>query len=345
MATRIQWTQNADGSQGTTWNPVPGCMKVSPGCKNCYAIRHVLRMAGNPNKKIRSRYLNIVHDAPNWTGKTSIDEEVLLQPLRRKKPTTYFISLSDLFYDGRPDIDIDRVFAVMALAHWHTFQVLTKYEKRMASYFDPAIERAVAIKEQASKLPDYDRLIRAADYMPFPHPNVWLGVSVEDQKHADERIPLLLRTPAALRFVSYEPALGPVDFRFPAGASGPASFPADFEHWTEARRSEWFNMQARATYMTRAGIGLDWIIVGAESGPGARPCDVAWVRSVVKQCRDAGVPCFVKQLGAQPRGYSNNRETEDAIDASPFDDSKGGDPSEWPEDLRVREMPEVRHAD
>jgi len=191
----------------------------------------------------------------------------------------------------------------------------------------------------------------------WPLPNVWLGVSAEDQQRADERIPLLLQTPAAVRFVSAEPLLGPIRFKqqnpdgfWPPNAPQPdvawlrhKDWPDDFQYWT---------------------TGLDWVIVGGESGPGARPMDLAWARSIVEQCKAAGVACFVKQLGAWIAGPDDGFVVQrwlmsdrvfvppligpmafarpDGAHAFGITDRKGGDPSEWPEDLRVREWPGVR---
>jgi hypothetical protein len=157
----------------------------------------------------------------------------------------------------------------------------------------------------------------------WPLPNVWLGVSCEDQATADERIPVLLDTPAAVRFVSAEPLLGPVDL----------------SHWLNIPAPEVFEDDPLAAHLMAEAIrdgqgdcrrGIDWVIVGGESGPGARPFDLAWARALVGQCRDAGVACFVKQLGAQP---------QTRFDVLHLDDRKGGDPAEWPEDLRVRQFP------
>lgn len=145
----------------------------------------------------------------------------------------------------------------------------------------------------------------------WPLPNVWLGVSVEDQATADERIPLLLRTPAAVRFVSYEPALGPVNLlRY---------------------------MSVPLAEIDNPGAMLDWVIVGGESGPGARPFDIQWARNTVAQCKAAGVACFVKQVGSVPMERGERWRYEPKLK-----DRKGGDWEEWPEDLRVREFPEVR---
>jgi protein gp37 len=161
----------------------------------------------------------------------------------------------------------------------------------------------------------------------WPLPNVWLGVSVEDQQRADERIPLLLQTPAAVRFLSVEPLLGPISFRW-----------AKWHDYKSAPVNPEDGRQHLNEYDGFRGIG--WVIAGGESGPGARPCDVSWVRSIVAQCKAAGVPCFVKQLGANVSGYNPHGTW---VRGRPhFYDSKAGDMAEWPEDLRVRQMPEVK---
>ncbi len=288
----IEWTD-------ATWNPVEGCSMAKGsekgGCLNCYAARTALRRPASG--------LAVMRDSgPRWTGKVGLVEKHLADPLHWRAPKRIFVnSMSDLFHESLPDEAIDRVFAVMALCPQHTFQVLTKRPERMRKYLNTlqriAIPGGHSIAEQT------------------PLPNVWLGVSVEDQKTADERIPLLLQTPAAVRFVSYEPALGPVDFiRYL------------LPHWTPqfgADQPPWLNL----------------VIVGGESGPGARPFDIDWARNTIAQCKAAGVACFVKQLGADPYEIVSHAD----YDFEPKDvilkDRKGGDMSEWPHDIRVREMP------
>jgi protein gp37 len=202
-------------------------------------------------------------------------EDRLDQPLRWTKPRKVFVnSMSDLFHEDVPDAFIDRVFAVMALAPQHTFQILTKRAERMREYMSGRRTRRGdrAVRPHERRAPR----IAKGSYS-WPLPNVWLGVSVENQHFADERIPLLLQTPAAVRFISAEPLLGPVDLA----------------HWLDDIPS--------------GSRRLDWVIVGGESGPGARPFDLAWARSIVQQCQAAGVPVFVKQLGASaatPATYS-----------------------------------------
>jgi len=231
------------------------------------------------------------------------------------RPSRIFTnSMSDLFHEKLSDADIDRVFAVMAKSPQHIFQVLTKRAERMRKYLDEANETGAIAEMRVHRLAPLDppKHWYYTSGWRWPLPNVWLGVSVEDQATADERIPLLFQTPAAVRFVSYEPALGPVGFA------------RHFPH-VHGMRNDRF-----------------WIIVGGESGPGARPFDLAWARSAVEQCRKAGVACFVKQLGARPQAHTYDPFTGDSVGTHPFHglrDRKGGDPSEWPEDLRVREFP------
>lgn len=316
MPTKIEWVRGAGGTPGETYNPIGGCRKISPGCQNCYAIRQAHRMAGNPNAKIAARYAGLTQiegGRPNWTGATSIDEDALMAPLRRRKPTTYFISLSDLFYEARPNKDIDRVFAVMALAHWHTFQVLTKYTGRMKDYFAEDLMGRGARNRIYNRQYGLSAIHQLPVSVTWPLPNLWLGVSVENREQL-RRVDVLRRAPAALRFLSLEPLLedlGEVDL-----------------------------------------TSIDWVIAGGESGPGARPCRVEWIRSIVQQCGKAGVPCFVKQLGARPERYMG---IDAALELQRFAgtdpdqtyhialvDKKGGNPDEWPADLRVRQYPEAR---
>jgi protein gp37 len=336
MSTKIQWTEE-------TWNPVAGCRRKSPGCLNCYAERQALRLACNPNEKIQSLYsglTQITNGRPAWTGATGSSETALLKPLRTKKPTTYFISLSDLFYDERPLRDIYRVLAVIALSGQHRFQVLTKYADTMSLVMN-AIAKNIKPLEEAAREIGYTFNHEGIPLLRWPIPNLHLGVSVENQQYADERIPLLLKTPAALRFVSYEPALGPVNF---------SGFLPRRVH--DSYHGEW----------NRVG-GLDWIIVGGESGPGARPFNVDWAWTAIKQCRAAGTKVFLKQLGSNPviegcrqhhfdwgEGIGRKAkfsqvqpERENAgLWRIHLKDKKGGDMAEWAEHLRVREMPEVR---
>lgn len=244
----------------------------------------------------------------------------------------------DLFYETISESAIDRVFAVMGLAPRYTFQVLTKSPERMLNYCKTlgrhhSIDR---VSLEAKKLNAKSGFTWSHGAGGWHLPNVWLGVSVENQEAADERIPHLLATPAALRFLSVEPLLGPVDLRFCVASS--ICYDRDPEEDSPVATlacpsgRHWVNQCEHVIHT----CGVDWVIVGGESGPGARPCDLDWIRSIVKQCHAAGVNCFVDQLGRHPF---------DTNDLNPFmwlRDRKGGDPSEWPEGLRVREMPTAK---
>ena len=339
----IQWTE-------ATWNPVTGCSKVSQGCKNCYALRDWPRLSA-PRPK------------PNaYTGRAFTDvmchPERLDQPLRWTKPRRVFVnSMSDLFHESVPFEFIAAVFSIMAVTTRHTYQVLTKRPERMRSFFDwvldgrsanlfDADERVMRHWPQAIpwKAAGKNTGIGYDNCGPrFPYENVWLGVSVEDQATADERIPLLLQTPAAVRFVSYEPALGPVDF---TDVPNTANFAEGQRHVDALRGYAWECSGPEYIDICSIGSRIDWVIVGGESGPKARPCDVAWIRSTVEQCKAAGVPCFVKQLGAIP--VSDNMfdfpatwapDMEEPL-VMQLNDRKGGDMDEWREDLRVRQFPQ-----
>jgi protein gp37 len=358
----IEWTQQ-------TWNPIAGCSKVSPGCANCYAEV----MAGRLARMGQTKYhgLTVLQGKhARWTGKIAFDDRVLLKPLQTKKPTTWFVnSMSDLFHENVTDEQIDLVFAVMALCSRHTFQVLTKRPERMKAYFE--LKRPRGMSHLACDLTpwyvwraanvmqvglsgqtifpigwDYENKDLHDDIRSFsgwPMPNVWLGVSVENQETAEERIPLLLETRAALRFISAEPLLDDLDLT--VLNRKPSDFDrsmAGFENCMAFYRDSLsgYNgvlMMDGKCHEERIGAQpkLDWVIVGGESGYGSRPCNVEWIRSIVEQCVEAGVPCFVKQLGMKPFiGNPRNRLKQ-------LDRKKGGWMESWPEDLRVRRMPEV----
>ena len=287
----------------------PHCEHVSPGCELCYSDTNNGRClphngTGLPFDR-RSRDLVDVF----------IDEKILLQPLRWKQGRRVFVcSQTDLFAEFVPDELIDRVFAVMALCPQHTFQVLTKRPERMLKYFADMgrVGEQVAGFCWDWKLSHTEGILTPPV---FPLSNVWMGVSVENQKYADERIPLLFRTPAAIRFVSYEPAIGPVDF----------------SRWDNTALGEWRSE-------------LDWIIVGGESGPGARPFDIEWARKVVMQCTGQKTAVFVKQLGAKPLQALPGDVAAQPLFPPPLD-RKGGEMSEWPPDLRVRQFPTEQYQD
>ncbi|HEU01325.1 MAG TPA: phage Gp37/Gp68 family protein [Aurantimonas coralicida] len=323
MGSKIEWTDD-------TWNPVTGCTKVSPGCAHCYAERVAARLWPTQYPPVEFTY----HD-PTISSQVSdlrvrkfIDVQVhpdrLDQPLRWTRPRRIFVcSMSDLFHEDVPDEFIDQVFAVMALSPRHTFQVLTKRAERMLQWFEDSGRSAV---EATMLYPQFKRWRTPSYCANWPLPNVWLGVSVENQATADERIPLLLETPAALRFLSCEPLLGPIDLKNVKDGTVDALDGIDFEDVGDIRTTEW---------PTSSRFGdVDWVIVGGESGPKARRCRVDWVEGLIRQCREASVPCFVKQLGADPR-----TSIDQVPDFAPLVSHRGSDPDEWPPELRVREYP------
>lgn len=270
----IEWTE-------ATWNPITGCSVVSPGCTNCYAMK----LAGTRLKNIPSR-TGLTRDAkggPVWTGEVRLNEQWLDQPLRWKRPRKIFVCAhGDLFAEGVPDEWIDRVFAIMALAPQHTFQVLTKRSARMRQYLSAPQRDHRLVATMAS----FSLAVPEPFHWPhLPLPNVWLGVSAEDQARADERITDLLDTPAAIRFASAEPLLGPIRFDNLDGPSGTVLNSLNGKLLDEEG-------------LVNRGAGLDWIIVGGESGPDARPMHPDWARSIRDQCAAAGVAFFFKQWGS-----------------------------------------------
>lgn len=314
---KIEWTDRV-------WNPVTGCTKVSAGCKNCYA------------ETFAGRGIGSFSGGRKFTDvRTHADR--LDAPLRWRKPQRVFVnSMSDLFHRDVPDEFIDDVFATMIAAQRHTFQVLTKRPQRMRDYMHA---RGRALHDPHGEIGQRVFDLRAAldGHRSWPPANVWLGVSCEDQRAADERIQALLQTPAAVRFVSAEPLLGPVDLRRIDGTGG---------------RGTWDVLRCAPTDdgQRNCGTGIDWVIVGGESGPGARPCEVAWIRSIVEQCRTAVAPVFVKQYGSNARGDRFDMSESAFVDADaagwdenrcrlPLRDRKGGNMEEWDPDLRVREFP------
>ena len=277
--TKIEWTHRP-GTVGMTWNPIRArnketgrtgtfCTHASPGCLNCYA------------EAIGKRFgTGLAFNVPNLKKiDFFLDEKILGEPLKRKKPATIFVGdMFDLFHEAIPDGMIQRVIGTAVCAEQHTFQFLTKRAERMQALIGG------------------DFGVNAYG----PPKNCWYGVSVESQKYADERIPLLLETPAALRFLSVEPQLEAVDLT---------------KYWDD-----------------KFIRGISWVIVGGESGPGARPFNLAWAESLRDQCKASNVAFFMKQVGSRPLS---------ACGCGPLhlEDRKGGDPSEWPEALRVREFP------
>ncbi len=286
----IQWTD-------ATWNPVRGCTKVSPGCAHCYAETFAERFRGVKGHPYEQGFdLRLV-------------PEKLEEPLKWKTPRRVFVnSMSDLFQDGVPDQFLHDVYHVMEHCQQHTFQVLTKRAARMQAY----LTWRYGPDEETPR----GRI---------PSRHIWHGVSVENQHAADLRLPFLLNTPSAVRFISAEPLLEAVSFEGIWGYAGSALY-EQLRRWP-----------------------IHWVIIGGESGPRARRCDLAWVRALLRECRWADVPVFIKQLGARavsehgdfdiPRIAGVTRGPRVDQPDYGFRDRKGGNPDEWPADLRVREFP------
>lgn len=341
---KIEWTDR-------TLNCFVGCRRISAGCSRCYAEPQV-------HRKLSPQHhgLTVVgKQGVRWNGEVNYAPHRFDEMLRARKPQRWFInSLSDLFFEPVSFETIAALLGMMAVAHaWHghTAQILTKRVERAKAFFDwldaqypdPRATMQVCMGWFVGGAPDHLRVEskawkRAVSAVmdvedPFPF---WLGASVEDPPTAQRRISEILGLPAAVRWVSYEPALGGVDFDAWLGLSfRPPAVPAPG-----------FDLPAPG-----GARGIDWIVVGGESGPGARPFDLAWARSTIAQAREAGVPVFVKQLGAAP--MQSVEASLVAAELYPDDigpagrrpervhlrNRKGGDPSEWPEDLRVREFP------
>ena len=261
---KIEWTEQ-------TWNPIIGCSKISTGCKNCYAEKMAIRLASMALVKNESSSLDYYVDAINylygnkgWNGKTYIIKNALEKPLKRKKPTMYFVcSMGDLFHESVPFEWIDKVYEIISRCPQHTFQILTKRPEIMKEYY------------------------KSRQYGHFH--NVWIGTTTENQEMANERIPILLRIPAKVHFVSVEPMLSEINLNQIAFSK--------FQSWLNGNDA----------------YGLDWVICGGESGHNARPMHPDWVRSLRDQCKDANVPFFFKQ------GSQNNWSDYKNIDSFPDD--------------------------
>ena len=276
----------------------------------------------------------------------------LTEPLRWKKPRKVFVnSMSDLFHARVPRDFLVRVFAVMAATPQHTYQILTKRPDRAAriltdlcrcgsghppgEHFRSSMEWA-ATSHSPTYVPGLEHGIyhRAG----WPLPNVWIGTSVETQKYADLRIPALLRTPAAVRFLSCEPLLGPIDLFADDHSTHNRDFDGNDDYVcldcsTDEQHVPW-------RVIDRSDFGIDWAIIGGESGGGARPMNPDWATTLVQQCQEAGTAVFVKQLGsvwARDTSWAGKS-------VAAHGDTKGGKPDFWPTDLRVREYPTPRQA-
>ncbi|MFI2663221.1 DUF5131 family protein [Micromonospora carbonacea] len=287
--TSIEWTHR-EGTVGVTWNPTTGCDRISAGCDNCYALTLAKRLKAMGSAKYQT------DGDPRTSGPgfgVAVHADALRLPLTWRKPRTVFVnSMSDLFHARVPAEFVARVFAVMAATPQHTYQILTKRPERMARVVGSVIPGRPPLTEQDAITA---QAIAAA---PWPLPNVWLGTSVEDQATADRRIPALLDTPAAVRFLSMEPLLGPVDLEqsnwAPPSRQGFAGVhnPLTGEWWPAVGNPA-EEYRDRLTDLPR----IDWVIAGGESGPGARPMSPAWVRDLRDQCQESGTAFFFKQWG------------------------------------------------
>jgi protein gp37 len=321
---KIEWTNE-------TWNPTAGCSLVSPGCKHCYAMRmagRIVRMGGPAAEVYRPlvKFVGGTRKEGRWNGRAAFLPDRLAEPLSWRKPRLVFVdSMSDWLHE---DITNEQVGAILAVAAMtpHTYQILTKRAERLPEWFawfarefdgygpghglSECLDRAVPFGFDEDWLVSLCNVVNGVSSLPWqteppmvprwPLENVWLGVSVEDQERADERIPHLLRTPAAVRFLSCEPLLGPVELPRHDQSMGPSVSP------------------------------LGWVIAGCESGPGARPCEVEWLRSLRDQCAAAGVPYFLKQARhvpaciPAPKGAEHNGSGwVDVVDAGKGSHRKG----------------------
>lgn len=273
----IAWTDE-------TWNPIRGCGRVSPECINCYAERVARRFSG-PGQP----YEGLIAKGGQWNNKIKVVPDHLTDPLRWRRPRRIFVnSMSDLFHEAVPEHFIDSVFAVMALADHHIFQILTKRPERMMTYMQGLLERSRDIAQSAVSLwggkdPDAVWELVQRRIAEGPLPNVWMGTSIGNQAAADERMPFLMRTPAAVIWISVEPMIGPVNLM----------------EWLWEPTGDWrtHNGKRQMKMILPAGQRLGWVVLGGESGEGSRPMHPNWARQVRDQCKQAGVPFFFKQWG------------------------------------------------
>lgn len=324
--TSIEWTEK-------TWNPVRGCSRVSPGCDNCYAMRLARRMdhpaVADPSTdrsldKPAGAYFGLTayrRGKVDWSGKVRLVPEMLDDPLRARQPSVWFVnSMSDMFHEGLHDPEIAAIYAVMAASPHHVYQILTKRRDRMKHFYewfaaktqgDPVLARAL-LYSTARLYGIEHRLLGGLDQQnkrtfEWPLPNVWIGMSTENQQYFDERIGFVHEIPAAVRFLSIEPMLGRIKL----------------------------NATAR--------LHLDWVIAGGESGYGCRHLIVDWLEDLVEQCRANDLPLFVKQLGTRPWLRAQDPRYDDpaavGIVQLRLKHPKGGDIDEWPKHLRIRQFP------
>lgn len=332
MSTKIEWCNDDPEAKGETWNPTIGCRRVSPGCGNCYAEEQAARIVkmerGNGRRSPYEDVVKMKDGEPQaaWNGKAKVMHDRIDQPIRWRKRRRIFVnSMSDIAHEDVPRDVIAQIWAVMLITSLHAdrgghaYIVLTKRIERLRSVLTAPNFRALVAKSAGEMMDDgdgwNDAVYRHVEKHGPNHPLIRVGVSVEDQATADKRIPVLLQTPAAVRIVSAEPLLAPIDFQ---GYPGPRCSIGYCCDPTGTPRHE-----------PEDHRGIGQIIVGGESGHKARPCHEQWVRNIVDGCKFEGIACFVKQLGAvakAPGGTVRN-----------YFHPKGGDMSEWPVDLRVRQ--------
>lgn len=323
---KIEWT-DASWTPIRARNKVTGkvgwhCEHVSSGCEHCYSETiNVGRFGtGLPFKPGHRKDVEIF-----------LDEKMLLAPLKWKKPRMIFVcSMTDLFAEFVPDEWIDRVSAVMAICPQHKFQVLTKRSKRMRDYMKSAASRIweaadiLACDQQWAEWQHdqaWENLHGGKENFALPLPNIWFGTSCEDQPRADERIPDLLNTPAAVRFVSLEPALGPIDFR--------SSSLAEKSHYVRNWLSGEIEYQPsfdNTLTVKNVETKLDWLIYGGESGHGHRPMQIEWAESIMRQCKNAGTAFFFKQ-DSGPRSGMRGRASDELWACKEFPKEDADDPA------------------
>ncbi|MEH0194528.1 phage Gp37/Gp68 family protein [Caulobacter sp. CCNWLY153] len=312
----IEWTD-------ATWNPIAGCSVVSPGCTNCYAMKMAARVEAMAAANGRtSPYDGLT--APSkagavWNGQLRLVEGALSAPIGWRKPRRIFVnSMSDLFHDDVPDAWIDKIVAVMHLTPQHTYQVLTKRAARQRTYFEGLV---ADLEERLWATGMYEFMNRPA----LPLPNVHLGVSVEDQVRADERIPELLATPAAVRWISAEPLLGPIDLtRIQAPRHVPEDHDLDWK-FNALVAGDYYEFQdSQGIWEGGDGpyrVALDGVVVGGESGPKARPIHPDWVRIIRDDCANSEAAFFFKRWGEWAPGEANSLRKTLAVDGAHwFDD-------------------------
>ncbi len=382
--TTIEWSD-------WVWNFLRGCRRVSPGCVNCYAEGVARRFSG-PGLAYEG-LVQIRDGKPiaRWNGKLRILEDKLDAPLRKRKGLRIFVnSMSDLFYEEVPFEVIAAAFGIMAASQRHIYQILTKRPKRMLEFFawlerqtdrgphhEPLHPIGVCL-HYAQQYSEHEALLDTAPILrrAWPLTNVHVGVSIEDQQRLEERLHLLMQVPSWVRWVSFEPALGWVDFKGLHGSppTWPALPPSIFSascrpnqetlnavahHRRMANLARLRHVQSTVAQPSRWSTGtgyLDWLVVGGESGPKARPFNVRMIPRLIEQFSAAGVPLFVKQLGSRPIERYGYLETPcsgngcgdgdwcSAHSARPLKlkHKKGADPAEWPEGMHVQQRaPEI----